>query len=219
MANNAKRRRKARGAQSPGIWQRGKWWFVGSGIVGALALLVGLTFALSGTEVSGGEDIVAQVADLPSPPGGIPDRFDFPITLYQGEEFIGASELGFGDLLGGQPIVMNYWASNCPPCRAEMPGFQRVWKRYSDRVLFFGLDIGRFAGFGGPEVSKRQLQSLGVTYPAAAVPNQQTMQGLRVQGLPTTEFITSEGIVVKSWTGQLNEAKLTEMIESLLSVN
>ena len=57
-----------------------------------------------------------------------------------------------------------------------MPEFQRVYEAYGDKVLFFGLDVGRFAGFGGPEDSKRELRELGVTYPAGPVPDIETVK-------------------------------------------
>ena len=100
-----------------------------------------------------------------------------------------------------------------------MPGFERVWQRYQGQVLFFGMDVGRFAGFGGPEDSKRELLELGVTYPAAPVPNIETAQALQVQGLPSTDFITPDGTVQRRWVGILNEAKLAEIVEELLGAS
>ena len=98
-----------------------------------------------------------------------------------------------------------------------MPEFQKVWQKYSDRVLFFGLDIGRFGGYGGPDDSMSDLRRLGITYPAAPVPNLDTVRNLRVQVLPTTDFITSDGKVDRRWAGGLDESKLTEFVESLLN--
>ena len=197
--------------RSPGLWQRGKWWLIGSGVVGAIMLLAVLTSALSGTEVTGGEGLTR--------PDSVPTRLDFPISLYQGEDVIGASEFSFASLLGDRPIVLNYWASNCPPCSAEMPEFQKVYEAFKGRVVFFGLDVGRFAGFGGPEDSKRELRRLGVTYPAAPVPDIETVRRLRVLGLPSTDFITPDGKVIRNWTGILNEEKLTELVEDLISAS
>ena len=193
------------------IWQRGKWWLIGSGVVGAIVLLAVLTSALSGPEATGGEGLTS--------PEAVPEQFDFPVSLYQGWQEVGSRELPFGSLLGDKPIVLNYWASNCPPCAAEMPEFQRVWEKYSGRVLFFGLDVGRFAGFGGPEDSKRELRRLGVTYPAGPVPDVDTVRNLGVRGLPSTDFITPDGKVIRNWTGVLNESKLSELVEDLINAS
>ena len=145
--------------------------------------------------------------------------YDFPVDLYQGAELIGSDQVQFSSLLGDKPIVLNYWASNCPPCSAEMPEFQRVWEKYQGQVLFFGMDVGRFAGFGGLEDSKRELRRLGVTYPAAPVPNVETGQALQVLGLPSTDFITPDETVHRKWVGIFNEAKLTGIIGELLEAS
>ena len=193
---------------SKGIRQRRKWWLVGGGAVAVAAILVALTSALSGPETTGGE--------VNSSPASGPSVYDFPVELYQGDEVIGSNKMQFASLFGEKPIVLNYWASNCAPCSAEMPEFQRVWQKYRDRVLFFGLDVGGVAGFGGPSDSKKELRRLGVTYPAAPVPDLQTAQELQVRGLPSTEFITPDGKVNRKWVGVLNEAKLSEIVEALL---
>ena len=171
-------------------------------------MLVALVMACGGT-AEPALDIDATLESAPS-------EFDFPISLYQGEDVIGSRQFSFASLLGDTPIVLNYWASNCPPCSAEMPEFQKVYEAYEGRVLFFGLDVGGFAGFGGLEDSKKELRRLGVTYPAGPAPDIETVRNLRVRGLPSTDFITSDGKIIRSWTGILNESKLTEFVESLI---
>jgi len=58
---------------------------------------------------------------------------DFEFTLYQGEEVLGASPVNFADVLDdGKPVVLKFWGGDCPPCRAEMPGFQRVYESHRD---------------------------------------------------------------------------------------
>lgn len=199
-----------------GLWQQGKWWFIVGGVAGAIALLVVLTSALSGPEAK------VTLAPVPLPtsrgPGGAISSSlpNFALALYQGAELLGSQQLRFHDLLGKQPLVLNFWASNCPPCAAEIPEFEKVWRKYRDRVLFFGLDVGQFAGLGGPEDSRRELRSLGVTYPAAPAPDIAAVQGLQVRALPSTYFIARDGAVNKQWVGILNEAKLTELVELLL---
>ena len=141
---------------------------------------------------------------------------DFPIILYQGEDIVGASAPTFASLLGDKPLVLNYWASNCPPCRVEMPEFESVWQKYQDRVLFIGLDVGRFWGFGAQAQSRKELQELGVTYVAGTPETAEDALELQVLGLPSTLFITKNGTIQRKWVGVLNEAKLNEIVEELL---
>lgn len=201
-----------------GVWRRRKWWFIGGGVVGATALLVFLTQTLSGPDATGRVVPVPSSQSLSASPVSAGSSLpNFPLALYQGQDILSSSQPSFQDLLGKQPVVVNFWASNCPPCAAEIPEFEKVWRKYRDRVMFIGLDIGRFAGLGGPEDSKRELRQLGVTYPAAPVPDIQSVQALRVQGLPSTYFITPDGRISKMWVGTLNEAKLIELVEQLLT--
>ena len=69
---------------------------------------------------------------------------DFEFAVYQGEDVLGGSELSFSEVLGqGKPVVQNFWAGLCPPCRAEMPGFQAVHNQYGEEFILLGLDVGR----------------------------------------------------------------------------
>lgn len=200
-----------------GLWRWGRWWFVGVGATGAIGLLVALTVTLSGPEATG--QLVPVQLTQPASGSSVvngPSLPDFQLALYQGQDVLGLSKPRLHDLLGKQPLVMNFWASNCPPCTAEIPEFEKVWQKYKDKVMFIGLDIGRFAGLGGPEDSKRELRELGVTYPAAPVPDIESMQRFGVQALPSTYFVTAKGEVNKKWAGVLNQAKLTELVEDLL---
>ena len=205
----------------PGIWHSGKWWFLGGGIVGALALLVLLTQALSGVETTGGElnlgtrpDSSITSASLSSVAPNI------PIIFYQGQDILGLPEPRFASFLGDKPLVLNYWASNCAPCRAEMPGFEKVWRKYQDRVLFVGLDVGRFIpGYGDQKQSKKELKELGITYVGASPETIEGAYALGVQGFPSTDFFTSNGKVYKKWVGTLSEEKLTEIVEELLNAS
>lgn len=171
--------------------------------------------------LGGGAAITVAVAVLVVPGPEAPDNstFDFPVALYQGQDVLGSSEINFSSLLGDKPIVLNYWASNCAPCAAEMPGFQKVAQRLDGKVQFFGLDIGLYSGFGGPQDSKRELRELGITYPSGPVPDLETVRSLGVRGLPSTDFITPGGTVHRQWVGTLSETKLTELVESLLNAS
>ena len=64
---------------------------------------------------------------------------DFSLTLYQGEGKLESQILNLSDLRG-QPVVLNFWAGLCPPCRAEMPDLQEFYDEFNDRVVLVGVD-------------------------------------------------------------------------------
>ncbi len=185
---------------------------------GTLLLLAALFLvACGGNEAASGSPVASALAQASGDtPSTLPD---FPIILYQGEDIVGASAPSFASLLGDKPLVLNYWASNCPPCRVEMPEFESVWQKYQDRVLFIGLDVGRFWGFGDQAQSQKELQELGVTYVAGTPERAEDALELQVLGLPSTLFITKNGTIQRKWVGVLNEAKLTEIVEELLDAS
>ncbi len=66
---------------------------------------------------------------------------DFSFTLYQGESKLGAATLDLSSLQG-RPIVLNFWAGLCPPCRAELPDLQDFYDEFNDRVTLVSVDLG-----------------------------------------------------------------------------
>ena len=69
---------------------------------------------------------------------GVVENFSF--TLFQGEKVLGAEKMEMDQLLG-KPIVLNFWAGQCPPCRAEMPDLQRFYDGFKDDVTLLGIDV------------------------------------------------------------------------------
>jgi thiol-disulfide isomerase/thioredoxin len=93
---------------------------------------------------------------------------DFTISAYQGEDVLGGQTVKFSKLFErGKPVILNFWAGLCPPCRAEMPGFQKVFDQVRDSVVLVGVDLGPFVGLGEHDDARRLLAELGVRYPAA----------------------------------------------------
>jgi thiol-disulfide isomerase/thioredoxin len=145
---------------------------------------------------------------------------DIKIIVYQGTGFQPDEEITLSELLAqGKPVVLNFWAGLCPPCRLEMPDLQVVNDRFQDRVLLFGLDVGPFTGLGSNEEGRALLQELSITYPAGTTINPNVMKDYQILGMPTTFFITPEGEIFETWTGLLTAEKLTELIQDLLAAS
>lgn len=141
---------------------------------------------------------------------------NFSFTLFQGESELGAKELDLGQLRG-KPVVLNFWAGLCPPCRAEMPDLQAFYEDYRDRITLLGIDLGQFTGLGNQQDAVELLEDLGVSYPAGFTPDPSIVPEYSILGMPTTVFIDAEGRIFKSWTGALNQEVLEEQINALLS--
>jgi thiol-disulfide isomerase/thioredoxin len=163
----------------------------------------------------------AVAADQPSSaPGESALPFDFEIAAYQGTDVLGAERQNLSDVLAqGKPIVLNFWAGLCPPCRLEMPDLQAVNDAFGDRIVLFGLDVGPFTALGSNEEGQALLQELGITYPAGTTSDAAVVREYQITGMPSTYFIAPNGEVVRKWTGLLTEAKLTELVEELLEAS
>ena len=142
--------------------------------------------------------------------------YDFDVSLYQGGEELGSETVAVSDLRG-QPVVLNFWAGLCPPCRAEMLEFQRFADEYDGRAALVGVDLGQFFSLGNEEDAIALLHELGVTYPAGATSDGNLVRELGVLGLPATFFVSADGSLHRKWQGVLNGDKLAEITDEMLA--
>ena len=142
--------------------------------------------------------------------------YDFDINFYQGQDIVGGDVVPVSGLRG-QPVVLNFWAGLCPPCRAEMPEFQSFADSYAGRALVVGVDLGQLFSLGSQDDATRLLAELSVTYPAGYTNNANLARELEILGLPATFFINADGSVHRQWQGPLNEGKLAEITDEMLN--
>ena len=107
---------------------------------------------------------------------------DFVLNMYVGAEEVGGQSVAFDELIAREdrPIMLNFWAGNCPPCEAEMPALQAAWEQFGDQVLFVGVDIGPFVGLGSTGQAKDLIERLGITYPTGNTGNRTVVTDWRV---------------------------------------
>ena len=114
-----------------------------------------------------------------------------------------ANLLGRGSLtsddLAGSPVVLNFWASWCGPCRDEAPAFQAAWERYrAEGVQFVGVNVCDLE----PE-AKEFVREFGLTYPIVRDPEQELADELGIEcRLPQTFFVDAAGRFLSSSAGQ-----------------
>ena len=148
-------------------------------------------------------------------PAAVPD---FAMVAYQGEAVLGEGDVRLSELIGtGIPTVVNFWASACPPCREEMPGFQRVYDELGTRFTLVGVDVGPFVGLGTRAGAEAFLADYGIDYPAAYAVDDASVRAYDIFSMPMTLFFDGTGRIVGRHTGYLSETRFRGAIEGLVA--
>ena len=108
----------------------------------------------------------------------------------------------------GQPLVVNFWFSNCPPCRRELSDFAEVHAELGGDVQFVGVDP-----FDTPDVMVEFAEQRGVAYDLL-LDDGSLSNELGIVGYPVTLFVDSSGRVLRQ-TGELDAETLRSLIEEL----
>jgi thiol-disulfide isomerase/thioredoxin len=98
----------------------------------------------------------------------------------------------------GKPVLINYWFSNCQPCKREMPALQAAFEKFGDRVSFVGINTQ-----DSPEVTQSFISDIGVTYEILRDPNGESVVANGVSTFPTTFFVNAAGTIIKQISGEL----------------
>ena len=163
------------------------------------------------------EESSTSESDVRSFPAG--DRMaapDFTWEHYAPSDSLGRMSMTLTDILAiGKPVVLNFWAGLCPPCRREMPEFQEAYEEFKDRVILFGVDVGPFVNLGSTEDAVNLMSELGITYPLGTTFNNKILIEYRILGMPATVFITPRGTIVRTWNGVLDKNGLLDLVAEL----
>ena len=117
----------------------------------------------------------------------------------------------------GKPIVLNLWASWCPPCKAEMPDFEEAYKKYGDDVAFVMLNLTD--GYRETKAkADAHVASCGYTFPVYYDTAMKGAIAYKVSAVPQTCFINARGQLVSTSVGMMDGATLEGWIERLLKV-
>ncbi|MEE2752298.1 MAG: redoxin domain-containing protein [Myxococcota bacterium] len=111
--------------------------------------------------------------------------------------------------LVGKPVVLNFWATWCGPCKQEHPVLLAAARNYSD-VVFLGVLYG-----DEPEKAKRYLARAGANYPTLVDPAQRTAMDFGVGGVPETFFINREGQIVKKVALPISMGEISHWVEAI----
>jgi cytochrome c biogenesis protein CcmG, thiol:disulfide interchange protein DsbE len=180
--------------EAPPPPRRSRWRWV--------ALAVAATFALTLLLASGlGRDPREPPSEL------VAER----APAFALEELDGSGTVDLGEL-GGQVVVVNFWASWCLPCRDEHPDLLAAWERYRERgVVIVGVDFEDTA-----QAALDYAAEMGGDWPLVGDPGSRTAIAYGVFGVPETFVIAPDGTISAKLVGAVTYAWLTTEIDRAL---
>ncbi len=170
------------------------------------ALLVLLVLGYLAVSSGGSSDETAIATVGPTTPAE--SIYDFPLAQPDGQ----ASSLAHYE---GQPMVVNYFAAWCPPCRRELPDFEAVHQALGDQVAIVGVSRDSTTNEWLGLVSSAGL-TFDTFFEGNTVGSYEFVGGL---AMPTTAFVDENGEIKHTFSGALTEEALTELIQEHLLTN
>jgi thiol-disulfide isomerase/thioredoxin len=149
-------------------------------------------------------------AGSPQPISVIPVKLDFPAPDLELADFQGKPVSLAG--LRGQVVLVNNWATWCPPCKAEMPTLEAYYRDHRDQN--FSL-VAIESGSTAQEVSAF-VQSMELTFPVWLDPAGVSLERFSNFALPNSYIIDSEGSVVLGWSGAIDRKTLEKYVTPIL---
>ncbi|MCL2526378.1 MAG: TlpA family protein disulfide reductase [Coriobacteriia bacterium] len=144
----------------------------------------------------------------------LPGSASSSIQGQEAPDFSFLGEQGHVEMLSdyrGTPVVLNFWASWCPPCRAEMPHFQEAFDLHGNDVKFIMLNIDESI-----EVARAFADELELTFPLYFDESSEGALAYKITGVPETFFIDANGVVTQRFLGAIDTKTITTSIEAML---
>lgn len=160
--------------------------------------------------LGGAWTLASRVTPEDAAPGSLPPapRIGFAAPDFTAQALDGTA-VRLADLRG-RPVVLNFWATWCPPCLQELPHLMDVARRSGDRLVVLGIDNGEPAATVAAFANDR-----GLNYPIALDLTFEITDLYRVDGLPTTFFIDQDGIIRDMMMGPLTPATLQDKLATI----
>ncbi len=113
--------------------------------------------------------------------------------------------------LQGKVVILDFWATWCGPCAAQAPILDRLARKYPEKVVVLGINVGE-----APARAKAYARQKGLSYPILVDPKQQVQATYGATNLPTLVLIDKSGIMKAYIQGVVSQNKLERGIRALL---
>jgi thiol-disulfide isomerase/thioredoxin len=127
----------------------------------------------------------------------------------------GGKDVSFSEFKG-KPVVLNFWASWCPPCKSEMPDYEKMYREYSAKGISFvmiNMTDGSRETVAG---AQKFLKESGYTFPAYFDVKQSAAGAYGISAIPDSVFIDKNGTVANAFTGVIDAGTMKTNLEAIL---
>jgi peroxiredoxin len=121
----------------------------------------------------------------------------------------------------GQAVLMNFWATWCPPCKEEMPIMEQLYREHREKglvVLAVSIDEPAFVNDVGPYIRRGGAQTGPFTFPVALDTQRKVAEQYRLLGLPVSYFIDRDGVIKELQIGAMNRQLMAEKLRSIVDI-
>lgn len=131
--------------------------------------------------------------------------YDFTLQDLEG------SEISLSDFKGNG-VVLNFWATYCPPCEKEMPYLNNVYQEYKEKgIKILAVNAKEPRIIVSPYVEEKNL-----SFPILLDRTGTTIDQYKILNLPVTFFIDEDGVIIEKFSGELTEKKIRSSVESII---
>ncbi|MBM7603100.1 thiol-disulfide isomerase/thioredoxin [Metabacillus crassostreae] len=131
---------------------------------------------------------------------------DFELTTLDGEK------MSLSDLKG-KKVLVNFWATWCPPCRSEMPDMQQIYDEYDDDVVIAAVNLT--SSESSIDTVESFVNELSLTFPILLDEKGKVNNEYEVLSYPTSYFIDEEGIIKTKFVGALSYDQMKKLIDDM----
>ncbi|MEI5907630.1 redoxin domain-containing protein [Bacillus spongiae] len=133
---------------------------------------------------------------------------DFTLTTVDGKDMTLSA-------LKGKKVILNFWATWCPPCKAEMPYMQQYYETFQKEHNVEIVAVNLTSEDNGPSAVQKFIKDYQLTFPVLLDKSGEVADSYKVLSIPTTYFLTSDGHIYEKRIGPMSEEMLSDIVQQM----